>query len=82
MGLSIITLLILWAIAGFPNHEYEWFTLYESGEYRFPILFYLDRVGAVSDENIPAYQQFMALAGNFACRVSVLCIGLNFATEP
>ena len=47
MGLSIIALLTLWAIAGFPNHEYQWFTLYESGEYRFPILFYLDRVGAV-----------------------------------
>lgn len=27
--------------------EYEWFTLYATGEYRFPILFYLDRVGAV-----------------------------------
>jgi NADH:ubiquinone oxidoreductase subunit 5 (subunit L)/multisubunit Na+/H+ antiporter MnhA subunit len=47
IGLSIIALLILWAMAGFPNHEYQWFTLYESGEYRFPILFYLDRVGAV-----------------------------------
>ncbi|MGZ4955043.1 MAG: proton-conducting transporter transmembrane domain-containing protein [Methylobacter sp.] len=47
MGLSIVALLILWAIAGFPNHEYEWFTLYETDEYRFPILFYLDRVGAV-----------------------------------
>ncbi|HEY8034604.1 MAG TPA: proton-conducting transporter membrane subunit [Methylobacter sp.] len=47
LGLSIVALLILWAIAGFPNHEYEWFTLYETGEYRFPILFYLDRVGAV-----------------------------------
>ena len=47
MGLSIIALLILWAIAGFPKHEYEWFTLYETSDYRFPILFYLDRVGAV-----------------------------------
>lgn len=47
LGLSIVALLILWASAGFPNHEYEWFTLYEAGEYRFPILFYLDRVSAV-----------------------------------
>jgi len=47
MGVSIVALLILWAVAGFPNHEYQWFTLYETGEYSFPILFYLDRVGAV-----------------------------------
>jgi NADH:ubiquinone oxidoreductase subunit 5 (subunit L)/multisubunit Na+/H+ antiporter MnhA subunit len=47
MGISIIALLIMWAIAGFPNHEYEWFTLYETDGYRFPILFYLDRIGAV-----------------------------------
>ena len=46
LGLSIVALLIMWGIAGFPNHEYEWFTLYASGDYRFPILFYLDRVGA------------------------------------
>lgn len=47
LGISIAALLILWASAGFPNHEYEWFTLYATGDYRFPILFYLDRVGAV-----------------------------------
>jgi formate hydrogenlyase subunit 3/multisubunit Na+/H+ antiporter MnhD subunit len=47
LGLSIVALLTAWAVEGFPNHEYEWFTLYETGEYRFPILFYLDRVGAV-----------------------------------
>ena len=47
LGFSIIALLVLWGIAGFPNHEYEWFTLYEAEGYRFPILFYLDRVGAV-----------------------------------
>ena len=47
LGISIAALLILWASAGFPNHEYEWFTLYATGEYRFPVLFYLDRVGAV-----------------------------------
>lgn len=47
MGLSILALLILWAIAGFPNHEYNWFTLYETDDYSFPILFYLNRVSAV-----------------------------------
>jgi len=47
LGISIVALLTLWAAAGFPNHEYEWFTLYQNGDYRFPILFYLDRVGAV-----------------------------------
>lgn len=47
MGLSITALLAAWAIEGFPNHEYEWFTLYATGDYSFPILFYLDRVGAV-----------------------------------
>jgi NADH-quinone oxidoreductase subunit L len=47
LGLSIVSLLILWAADGYPNHEYQWFTLYASGEYRFPVLFYLDRVGAV-----------------------------------
>ncbi|MEY3760224.1 MAG: hypothetical protein RIR39_1715 [Pseudomonadota bacterium] len=47
LGLSIIALLVLWGIAGFQNHEYEWFTLYEAEGYRFPILFYLDKVGAV-----------------------------------
>lgn len=46
LGLSITALLVVWAVVGFPNHEYEWFTLYETGEYRFPILFYLDRVSA------------------------------------
>ncbi|MCK9394325.1 MAG: NADH-quinone oxidoreductase subunit E [Methylobacter sp.] len=47
LGLSIAALFVLWAVAGFPNHEYAWFTLYETDEYSFPILFYLDRVGAV-----------------------------------
>lgn len=47
MGLSIVALLGLWAVAGFPAHEFEWFTLYATGEYSFPVLFYLDRVSAV-----------------------------------
>jgi len=46
MGLSIIVLLGLWATNGFPDHEFEWFTLYERGSYQFPILFYFDRIGA------------------------------------
>lgn len=47
LGLSVISLLLLWVNTGFTNHEYQWFTLYQTGEYHFPILFYLDRVGAV-----------------------------------
>ena len=46
-GLSILALLALWVSRGFPNYEYAWFTLYEAADYHFPILFYLDRVGAV-----------------------------------
>ncbi len=46
LGVSIVALLISWAFAGYPNHEYQWLTLYASGDYRFPLLFYLDRVGA------------------------------------
>ena len=47
LGISIITLLTLWAIAGFPNYEYQWLTLYETDDYKFPLLFYLDRISAV-----------------------------------
>jgi NADH:ubiquinone oxidoreductase subunit 5 (subunit L)/multisubunit Na+/H+ antiporter MnhA subunit len=47
LGLSVVTLLLLWANNSFTSHEYEWFNLYQAGEYRFPILFYLDKVGAV-----------------------------------
>lgn len=47
MGIAIVSLLALWARHGFPNHEFEWFTLYTARDYRFPILFYLDRIGAV-----------------------------------
>jgi NADH:ubiquinone oxidoreductase subunit 5 (subunit L)/multisubunit Na+/H+ antiporter MnhA subunit len=46
-GLSILILLTLWASQGFHSVEYEWFTLYETEDYHFPILFFLDRVGAV-----------------------------------
>jgi len=47
MGLSLVALLLAWAGAGFPNYEYPWLTLYETSSYRFPIVFYLDKVGAV-----------------------------------
>jgi len=47
LGISIVALLIVWALAGFPRYEYEAFILYEKGDYRFPVLFYLDKVGAV-----------------------------------
>ncbi|MGR8940279.1 MAG: proton-conducting transporter transmembrane domain-containing protein [Gammaproteobacteria bacterium] len=46
LGVSIVALLTLWALNGFPAHEYEAFTLYQKGDYRFPLLFYFDRVGA------------------------------------
>ncbi|MCX7083498.1 MAG: proton-conducting transporter membrane subunit [Methylococcales bacterium] len=47
MGLSLVGLLLAWASAGFPNYEYPWLTLYETSTYRFPILFYMDKVAAV-----------------------------------
>jgi NADH-quinone oxidoreductase subunit L len=46
LGISIASLLALWALDGFPRYEYEAFTLYEKGDYRFPVLFYLDKVSA------------------------------------
>lgn len=47
MGLSIFALLGVWAGNGFAAHEYEWFTIYQHGSYRFPALFYLDRISAL-----------------------------------
>ena len=46
MGLAMTGLLGVWAVQGFPDHEFHWFTLYQSGEYQFPVLFYFDRIGA------------------------------------
>ena len=46
-GLSVIALLGVWAYSGFQNYEYSWLLLYSSGDFGFPILFYLDRVSAV-----------------------------------
>jgi NADH-quinone oxidoreductase subunit L len=47
LGVSIAALLAVWALSGFPRYEYEAFTLYSKDDYRFPVLFYLDKVGAV-----------------------------------
>lgn len=47
LGLSILSLLALWANNGFADYEFEWFILYQQGHYQFPILFYLNNVGAV-----------------------------------
>lgn len=47
LGVSIVVLLLMWGQAGFQNYEYEWFTLYSAEDYRFPVLFYLDRIGGV-----------------------------------
>lgn len=46
-GLCIIALVVLSASKGLPSYEFEWFTLYEAADYHFPILFYIDKVGAV-----------------------------------
>lgn len=46
MSLSIIALLALWALSGFKAYEYQWFALYQQDDYQFPLLFYLDKVGA------------------------------------
>ena len=46
MGISIIALLATWAYAGFPQYEFLWFNLFEQHGYTFPVLFYLDKVGA------------------------------------
>jgi NADH-quinone oxidoreductase subunit L len=47
LGICIATLLYVWARQGFPHHEFEWFTLYATDDYRFPILLYFDRISAV-----------------------------------
>jgi len=46
MAVSVVGLLVSWATSGFKVHEYQWFVLYQQDDYRFPVLFYLDRVGA------------------------------------
>ena len=46
LGLSVVSLLVLWAVGGGRPHEFVWFDLYSQGDYSFPILFYLDKIGA------------------------------------
>ena len=46
MAVSVVGLLVSWAASGFKPYEYQWFVLYQQDDYQFPILFYLDRVGA------------------------------------
>ncbi|MEQ1545336.1 proton-conducting transporter membrane subunit [Methyloglobulus sp.] len=47
MGVAIVSLVVLWVKNDFPNHEFEWFTLYAADDYKFPILLYFDRISAV-----------------------------------
>jgi len=45
-GGAVLGLLTFWAASGFENYEYQWWMLYEHDDYQFPVLFFLDRVGA------------------------------------
>ncbi|MCQ8106278.1 NADH-quinone oxidoreductase subunit E [Methylomonas sp. SURF-2] len=45
-GVCVIGLLSMWAASGFKSFEYQWFQLYQHDDYQFPVLFYLDGVGA------------------------------------
>ncbi len=45
-GFAVLGLLAFWAGNGFENFEYQWLVLYQHGDYQFPLLFFLDRVGA------------------------------------
>ncbi|MDD1612802.1 MAG: NADH-quinone oxidoreductase subunit E [Methylococcaceae bacterium] len=45
-GLAVLGLLTAWALNGFKNYEYQWLVLYRHDDYQFPLLFFLDRVGA------------------------------------
>ncbi len=47
LGLCIVSLIALWAVNGFQSHEFEWFNIYATHNYRFPVLLYFDRVSAV-----------------------------------
>jgi formate hydrogenlyase subunit 3/multisubunit Na+/H+ antiporter MnhD subunit len=46
LGVAVLGLLAFWAESGFKNFEYQWLMLYQHGDYQFPLLFFLDRVGA------------------------------------
>ncbi|MBS3964405.1 MAG: NADH-quinone oxidoreductase subunit E [Methylomonas sp.] len=45
-GVAVLGLLAGWAIGGFANYEYQWLMLYQHDNYQFPLLFFLDKVGA------------------------------------
>jgi len=45
-GVAVLGLLAFWAATGGKNYEYQWLVLYEHDDYQFPLLFFLDRVGA------------------------------------
>ena len=45
-GVAVLGLLAFWAVGGFKNFEYQWLVLYQHDDYQFPLLFFLDRVGA------------------------------------
>jgi NADH-quinone oxidoreductase subunit L len=47
LGLCVAALTYVWAKDGYPYHEFEWFTLYATDDYRFPVLLYFDRISAV-----------------------------------
>ena len=47
LGLVVFALLAVWAFMGFPSYEFEWFTLYKSGDYHFPLVFLFDKISAV-----------------------------------
>ena len=46
LGIAVLGLLGLWATQGFRHFEYEWLVLYRHDDYSFPLLFFLDKVGA------------------------------------
>lgn len=46
LGVAVFGLLGLWAAQGFENFEYQWLMLYHHDNYEFPLLFFLDKVGA------------------------------------
>lgn len=45
-GVAVLGLLAAWAAHDFANFEYQWLVLYQHDDYQFPLLFFLDRVGA------------------------------------
>ncbi len=45
-GIFVVALLSLWALSGYRPYEYQWFVLFQQDGYQFPVLFYLDKIGA------------------------------------